>query len=137
KKRARGVAGGEEPRDGRCHDNRIADEYIRLGLSYGGLRPGHRHQPHRSVEARQLEFGPRIAVGADRERAGEKGHEFLGGWRGLHLEPCPRIAARAHRAGRAVATVDKPSVDIADRDAELALAEVMALRVRGLERGQV
>ncbi len=131
------VAGREEARDRSRHHDRIADQNLGLGLSDRGFRPGDRHHPDGAVEGRHREFGPRIAIGTDRQRAGEIGHQFLGRRRRLHLQPARGIAAGADAARAAVRAVDQAAIDVADSDAELALAEIVILGVRRGEAGQV
>ena len=132
----RAVAGEQELRDAGADHHRIADQHVLDRMADAVARPGHGHDADGAVELRHVEGDRRLAVGADFDDAGIEGHQLLGG-RGRGEPRSAAVAAGADLARHALHAVDEQAVEIADLDAELALAEIPVVRRGRLEVGEV
>ena len=130
------VAGRQEARQAGGDHHRIAHDHIRRGMADRFVRPGDRHDAHGAVELRDVEIDRRLAVGVELHRAGEEGDELFR--RRLALGRHARaVAAGAQLAGDAERSVDQAAVEVAEFEAEAALAVIPLLRIGHLVVGQV
>ena len=131
------VAGGHEAGQAGGDHNRIADQHIVSGLPDTRGRPCDRHQPDRAVKGRHVKADYRLAIGVDFNRPLEKRDQFFGRGGRLLAHLGHRITARPDRAHGPVHSVNQTAINIAQLHPQLALAKEIALRIRGLKRGQV
>src|SRR5690606_25694842 len=92
------------------------------------LRPGHGHDADRAVELGNVEVDSCLAIRVEADGAGEEGDELFDG-RAAFSHKTAAIAARTDAAGCAERTVDQAAIEVAQLDAEPALAEEPAFRV--------
>ena len=98
--------------------------------------PGHGHQPNGAVEVRDGDLDQGLAPVVEPHHPGEEGHQLLRRGRGQQLGEAA-VAAGAHHAGGALHPVDQLAVEVANLQAQAALAEIPLIRFRGLIGGDV
>ena len=107
------------------------------GMADAVLGPGHRHDADGAVEVGHVEGDGRLAVGADLRRCRNRRRPASRSAAALRAATAPPSPPERTVAGHALHAVDQEAVEVADLDAELALAEIPVVRRRRLEVGEV
>ena len=129
------VADIEEARQRRRDDDRVPHSDVGLGGADLVPAPGDSGEPHRAVEARQVERQRRLALVVELDDPGEERERRLG-WQ-IAFEIAALIAAGLNGPGHALHAVDQHAPEVADLDRQLALAEEIRARVRCPVAGKV
>ncbi len=101
-------------------------------MTHRRVGPGHRHQPHGSIEVGQVEVDRGLAICVDLNDTREIGDQFFDWWCRFHAL-CLGIATAAQPAAHAQCTVYQTTVEIAHLCAQCALTEVVSVGCRSLE----
>ena len=111
------------------HHNRVAHQNVGVRLTHAALAPRDGHHLDGAVEGGKVKTDAGVAIGPNRDGTGEVGNQFLcRRWR-LQTRIGASVTARADGALGPVEPVDQTAIDVTDADPQLALAEVVVLRV--------
>ena len=101
-------------------------------------REGDGHQPQLALEIRNVETNPCRSLAIEPDNAGKQRDDLAALVRQSRDRALGKTVAAAAQHSNGIRTrIDQPAIDVAQFDAELALAEIIFLGCRALEFGQL